>query len=203
MRQRMKPAAMNPGQGSGTASANNRMSQPLLRSQVPPRPEKRNGHLPSTLTQGHSADSGYLSSQSHRDFEVPIYENFQDLKPPSSVSASGLMKNLALQLVPEQRPRAKTPSRFETPVFVPAEIYNKPTAVQMPHSAQHFYPNSPVLESAGVVTYQELTVPLARIESGFGFRVVGGTEENSQVHCQRQPCLNADTVTVLLRYLSV
>lgn len=186
LRQRLKPSASEVAQTiGGHNGVQYRMSQPLLRSQVPPRPEKRNGYLPSTFVQGHSADSGYLSSQSHRDQEAPIYENFQDLKPTGTLSSPGVVKSPTTLLRHDQRPRAKTPSRFETPVFVPAEIYNKPTNGSMQiQSTQNLSISAHLPDSSGVITYQELTVPLARIESGFGFRVIGGTEENSQVQCE-------------------
>ena len=49
-------------------------------------------------------------------------------------------------------------------------------------SRYNVHPRLPNSMSNGSLGYQEFNVILRRQETGFGFRIVGGTEEGSQVN---------------------
>ncbi|XP_003380266.1 putative PDZ domain protein [Trichinella spiralis] len=70
-----------------------------------------------------------------------------------------------------------------TPNYVPAAVYTGryTTRSAVPLSTSGFFHDVAGLENQEAAAYEHVTVNLLRQAAGFGFRLCGGTEENSQV----------------------
>ncbi|OUC39868.1 PDZ/DHR/GLGF domain protein, partial [Trichinella nativa] len=137
------------------------------------------------------------------------YNNLRRSKTPTSETTRSAQDRHSM--MPELRPRSKTPgpafntgrnvpkaggtlngylknghdSYFAsaTPNYVPAAVYTGryTTRSAVPLSTSGFFHDVAGLENQEAAAYEHVTVNLLRQAAGFGFRLCGGTEENSQV----------------------
>lgn len=121
----------------------------------------------------HTSNSNFINSlisplKESPHFIDPFHSNTQNIYPSSLHS-----NNLRL----DKSPHNKHGTSFEHEIPVPY------SSNEYSNSDAKSLPKTPVKEdnkNQGL-TFQEMTVTLHRLENGFGFRIVGGTEEGSQV----------------------
>ncbi len=157
----------------------------------------RNGYIPSSAVDGNRTDL-------YRE-EVPIYENLQRSRdrdrsrspaPRSVASAAAAARNRA--------PLVVSGFASATPNYVPASVYQRdrfptasapvglsPSSVSVPSASERererqfalerSYSTLQAVAASPALSYDVITVNLIRQPSGFGFRVVGGTEEGTAI----------------------
>ncbi|KRZ56119.1 Membrane-associated guanylate kinase, WW and PDZ domain-containing protein 2 [Trichinella nativa] len=135
--------------------------------------------------------NGYLKNGHDSCRNNPVYENFVRLQQKQQQQISSNNTNTTttrpMSAVDFRNGRVKTPSSSyfasATPNYVPAAVYTGryTTRSAVPLSTSGFFHDVAGLENQEAAAYEHVTVNLLRQAAGFGFRLCGGTEENSQV----------------------
>ncbi|KAL1242647.1 WW and PDZ domain-containing protein,Membrane-associated guanylate kinase [Trichinella spiralis] len=138
--------------------------------------------------------NGYLKNGHDSCRNNPVYENFvrvqqkqQQQQQQISSNNTNTTTTRPMSAVDFRNGRVKTPSSSyfasATPNYVPAAVYTGryTTRSAVPLSTSGFFHDVAGLENQEAAAYEHVTVNLLRQAAGFGFRLCGGTEENSQV----------------------
>ncbi|KFD65425.1 hypothetical protein M514_03814 [Trichuris suis] len=144
---------------------------------APPKPAKPNGYLQNGWTQ---------SSQKMDNSQPlnPLYENFSRF---GRLSTSRPQSAVDLKNGPptQNGGRTRTPSSScfasATPNYVPATVYSSRFASKPSVSTGGMYGETMAANNDSSAAYDYVTVNLLRHPTGFGFRLLGGTEEGSHV----------------------
>ncbi|KRX92729.1 Membrane-associated guanylate kinase, WW and PDZ domain-containing protein 2 [Trichinella pseudospiralis] len=143
----------------------------------------------NNMPKGGGTLNGYLKNGHDSCRNNPVYENFvrvHQQQPEVISNNSNTTTTRPMSAVDFRNGRVKTPSSSyfasATPNYVPAAVYTGryTTRSAVPLSRTGFFHDNTVgLENEEA--YEHVTVNLLRQAAGFGFRLCGGTEENSQV----------------------
>ncbi|XP_052752951.1 LOW QUALITY PROTEIN: membrane-associated guanylate kinase, WW and PDZ domain-containing protein 1 [Galleria mellonella] len=135
-------------------------SSPSTRRHQPADAHNSSGHLRSHSPSNNSATTDQLLANSP---SARLHS-----QSPSNNSSNGRVKGSPLRL------RSASPSRrMHSPACYEAE--------SLPHPAPLYVANYPQVVGGGADPQADVVVRLARGAAGFGFRIVGGTEDGSRV----------------------